>query len=128
MQNSKALEWSLRIGVAGEFAGHAVFALQLKQSWIPYFTAIGLSPEMALQLMPIIGVADLALAALILVKPMRFFVLWMAFWGFATALARPIAGDPIWDFVERWANWAAPLALLYYYGWPKNAKEWFSNK
>jgi len=32
-------------------------------------------------------------------------------WGFWTALVRPLVGEPIWDFVERWANWGAPLAL-----------------
>ena len=45
---------------------------------------------------------------------------------FLTALARPIAGDPIWDFVERTANWATPLALLYLRGLPKNLKEFFT--
>jgi hypothetical protein len=31
-----------------------------------------------------------------------------------TAVARVTAGDPVWDFVERAANWAAPLALMLY--------------
>jgi hypothetical protein len=43
----------------------------------------------------------------------------MAFWGFWTALVRPLVGMPIWDFIERFANWAAPLALFYVY---KNRK------
>jgi len=49
----------------------------------------------------------------------------MAFWGFRTALLRPIVGEPIWDFIERWANWGAPLALLLLIGWPKSFKELF---
>jgi len=44
---------------------------------------------------------------------MRIPLLWMVFWGFWTALLRPIVGMPIWDFVERWANWGAPLALYF---------------
>jgi hypothetical protein len=68
---------------------------------------------------------DIALALLILIKPVRLALLWMVFWGFWTALIRPIVGMPIWDFVERWANWGAPLALLFMVGWPKNPKEWF---
>ena len=125
MHNIKIGEWVLRIAVAGEFIGHGVFALQKKESWIEYFQAVGISPEGALMLMPLIGVMDIFLAVLILVRPVRIAVLWMAFWGFWTALIRPIAGEPMWDFIERWANWGAPLALLLMVGWPKNLKDWF---
>jgi hypothetical protein len=125
MRNTKA-EWLLRIGVAGEFAGHGVFALQGKAGWIAYFTVLGFSPETAATLMPLIGVADIALALLVLAHPIRAALLWMALWGFWTALLRPIAGEPVWDFMERWANWAAPAALLALYGWPRRGKEWFS--
>ena len=125
--NTKAL-WVLRIAVAGEFLGHGVFALQQKAGWIKYFEAVGISAEGAMTLMPYIGVMDIFLAVLVLVKPIRIGLLWMAFWGFWTALLRPIAGEPIWDFVERWANWGAPFALLLVAGWPKNLKEWFRSK
>lgn len=112
---NKALEWVLRIGVSGEFIGHAMFALQAKEGWIKYFTAIGISPEMAVEIMPYIGAMDLALGILVLIRPIRPVLLWMAAWGAITALARPISGDPIWDFIERFANWATPLALYLYY-------------
>lgn len=125
MNKSKAVEWVLRIAVAGEFIGHGVFALQQKVGWIEYFEAVGFSAESALTIMPIIGVIDLLLALLILVKPVRIAILWMAFWGFWTALLRPIAGEPVWDLIERSANWGAPLALLLLLGWPKSLKEWF---
>jgi len=49
----------------------------------------------------------------VLLKPIKSVLLWAAFWGFWTALVRPIVGQPIWDFVERSANWGAPLALYY---------------
>ena len=125
MKNEKIVAWILRIAVAGEFLGHGVFALQVKQSWIPYFTSVGISAEAAATLLPIIGVFDILLAVLVLVKPIRAALLWMAIWGFGTALIRPIAGEPIWDFVERFANIGAPLALLFVYGWPRSFKEWF---
>ena len=124
MNNIKAVEWVLRVAVAGEFIGHGVFALQGKESWISYFTSVGFSAETGASLLPLIGVMDIALAILILVKPIRLALLWMTFWGFATALIRPIAGEPIWDFVERFANIGAPLALLLLVGWPKTLKEW----
>lgn len=122
---SKALNWVLRIAVAGEFIGHGVFALQVKQGWIPYFQAVGISPESAAVLLPLIGIMDIALAILVLVRPVRIALLWMTFWAFLTALIRPIAGEPIWDFVERWANIGAPLALILVIGWPKSWKEWW---
>ncbi|MEK7208278.1 MAG: hypothetical protein AAB699_01885 [Patescibacteria group bacterium] len=125
MDSHKKAEWALRIAVAGEFIGHGVFALQQKAGWIKYFEAVGYAPEQALTLMPLIGIMDIALALLVLVKPVRLALLWMTFWGFWTALLRPIAGEPVWDFIERWANWGAPLALLLLRGWPKNVREWF---
>src|SRR5207253_5564392 len=35
-----------------------------------------------------------------------------AVWGLLTATIRPLAGEPIWEFVERVPNWAVPLAFL----------------
>ena len=124
--SSKTIEWVLRIAVAGEFIGHGVFALQGKKDWINWFSNFGISDvNMATSLLFLIGVMDVALAVLILIKPVRLALLWMVFWGFWTALIRPIVGMPVWDFVERWANWGAPLALLLVVGWPKTLKEWF---
>ena len=124
--NTKLIEWVLRIAVAGEFVGHGVFALQGKKDWIGWFTQFGVSDAgTATTLLFLVGLMDIALALLILVKPIRIALLWMVFWGFWTALMRPIVGMPIWDFVERSANWGAPLALLLLIGWPKTFKEWF---
>ena len=118
-------EWILRIGIAGEFIGHGVFALGIKQSWIPYFASVGISESAAATLLPLIGMMDIMVALIVLVKPLKIVLAWAAFWGFLTALMRPISGEPIWDFVERWANWAAPLALLVLKGFPKNLKGFF---
>ena len=71
-----------------------------------------------------IGLADLTVALIVLIKPIRIVLLWATFWGFWTALLRPMVGEPIWDFIERWANWGAPLALLILISWPKSLKEW----
>ncbi len=124
MENSKKIGWILRIAVAGEFIGHGVFGWQAKQSWIPYFTSIGIPADVAVTLLPLIGALDIALGILILIKPVKLALLWMTFWAFATALIRPIAGEPIWDFVERFANIGAPLALLYLLEIPKSLKGW----
>lgn len=126
MTNSKKIEWVLRVAVAGEFLGHGVFALQGKEQWLGWFAQFGIADAaLAAQILFLIGLLDLTVALIVLVRPIPAVLLWAAFWGFWTALVRPLVGGPFWDFVERWANWGAPLALLFLVGWPKNWKEWF---
>lgn len=124
--NTKLFEWVLRISIAGEFIGHGVFALQGKKDWIGWFAKFGVGdPELAKSLLFYIGLIDLAVALIVLIRPLRGILLWAVIWGFWTALLRPLVGMPVWDFIERWTNWGAPLALLFYYGWPKKFKDWF---
>ena len=128
MNNNKTAEWILRIAVAGEFIGHGAFAVQAKAGWFKYFYALGITGDETIKaLLLLVGALDIALAALVLIRPVRIALLWMAFWGLWTALIRwPIGPDePVWDFVERWANWGAPLALLFLRGWPQIFREWF---
>lgn len=125
-QSQKKAEWILRIGIFGTFLGHGIFAIGVKQEWIPMITAFGFSESVATTMLPLIGTMDIVVATLALVWPIRIVLIWATFWAFATALARPIAGDPLWDFVERTANWAAPLALLILQGVPKKIKDIFT--
>jgi hypothetical protein len=85
---------------------------------------IGTSPEMSLTLLWWVGISDVIVALVVLARPINAVLLWAVFWGFWTALVRPLVGAGWLDFVERSANWAAPLALLLMRGWPKNLKEW----
>jgi len=124
--NNKLIEWVLRVAVAGEFIGHGVFALQGKAQWVGWFAKFGVADTvLATKLLFFVGLLDLLVALFVLLRPIRLVLLWAAFWGFWTAILRPIVGEPIWDFVERWANWGAPLALLLLLGWPKNWQEWW---
>jgi hypothetical protein len=116
MTNDKKIEWLLRIGVAGEFFGHGMLALGGKASWIGWIgDMIKVDVATATTLLTLIGIADLLVAVIVLVKPMKPVLLWAALWGFWTALLRPIVGESFWDFIERFANWAAPLALYFLY-------------
>jgi len=108
----KTLEWILRIGVFLTFVGHGIFAINGKPNWIPYLEVIGIQFEIAQKLIVYIGYLDLIVASFILFKPYRPVIIWAVIWTFSTALIRPISGEPVWDFVERGANWAAPLALF----------------
>jgi len=86
----------------------------------------GWEKELATQLLFLVGLLDVFVAFAVLIKPIRIILLWAVLWTTWTAFMRvlPFIGDPIWDFVERWANIGAPLALLLLIGWPKNWKEW----
>ena len=114
MDRNKKVLWLLRVGIAGEFIGHGLLAIGGKQDWIGWISQmIHVTTPTATTLLLLIGVSDLVVALFVLVKPIRPVLLWAAFWGFWTALVRPIVGVGWLDFVERSANWAAPLALYY---------------
>ncbi len=127
MNTNKITEWVLRIAVAGEFIGHGMFALQGKAQWVGWIEKMtGVGNGLAVQFLFLIGIFDLIIAFIILVRPIRIALLWATFWGFWTALVRPLVGESFWDFIERFANWGAPLALLLTLGWPKTIKDWLS--
>jgi hypothetical protein len=123
MDASMRAQLVLRVAVAGEFVGHGVFALQGKADWLKWVSQLtGADAATAVTLL-----TDILIAAIVLLKPIKAALLWAAFWGAWTALVRPIVGMPVWDFIERWANWGAPLALLFLLGWPKSRREWFKS-
>ena len=121
MDTTKKIEWILRIGVAGEFIGHGLLAIEGKKDWIGWISQIiHVDTPTATTLLLLAGVFDLIVAAIVLIRPIRPVLLWAAFWGFWTALVRPLVGVGWLDFIERAANWAAPLALYYLSDGSKN--------
>ncbi len=116
MTNEKKFEWLLRVGVAGEFIGHGLLAVGGKADWVGWISQmIGVDSGTATTLLMLVGIFDVLVALIVLVKPVNSILLWATFWGFWTALVRPLVGQSILDFIERSANWAAPLALYYFY-------------
>ena len=100
----KALRW-------GALArGHADGAVQAN-----YFAVLGISAYivLAVDLFTIIGVAEMAMGMLALAFPAPAALLFLAIWKISSELLRPAAGEPLWEFIERASNMAAPLALLY---------------
>ncbi len=126
MENTKLVQWILRIAVAGEFFGHGMLAIAGKKDWVTWTTKLsGMDTETAAQFIYWVGISDVLVAAIVLIAPIPIFLLWATFWGFWTALVRPLVGIGWLDFIERFANWGAPLALLLLIGWPKTLKNWF---
>ncbi len=114
MKAQQYVTYILRLGVVGIFAGHGWLAFHLNSHWFTYLHTAGIqSPNYAV-VMKIIGVMDICIALITLVKPLPSVLLWAAFWAFLTALMRPISGEAWVGFVERAGNWACPLALWFW--------------
>jgi len=113
----QVINWVLKIGVFGIFFGHGIYAIQVNQAWIPFLEVVGFSNNLANQILPFIGILDILIAISVLIKPLRYVLIWAVFWAFLTALMRPIAGGSILDFIERSGNWATPLALFFLLKW-----------
>jgi hypothetical protein len=125
VKNAQFIKYVLRFGIACTFLGHGMNALSIKQNWIPLLTVYGFSVEQSRMIMPLIGILDVIVALLVLIYPIRIVIRWAIFWTFLTALTRFIAGEGVWEFIERGANWTAPLSLLLLNALP--AKEKVSN-
>ena len=105
-------EWCLRIGAAACFIGHGAFGVITKEAWLPYFAVFGIGRDLAYTLMPVVGSIDIAAGVLVLLSPRPIGLLYMAIWGFMTALLRPLAGESVFETLERAGNYGVPLALL----------------
>jgi hypothetical protein len=119
------LQWLLRVAVSLEFIGHGMFGLIGKQGWLAYYDVLGIPADVGWTTMPLIGAVDITLGVLVLLRPTRALIAWMAFWGLFTAALRPLADQGVWELVERSYNYGVPAALLLLYGTGRSAREWF---
>jgi hypothetical protein len=108
----RRLAWIFRIAVCMEYVGHGAFGVLTKKAWVPYFGVFGIPEPWAWKLMPILGTFDILLGICVLIRPCRALLLYMSVWGFATALLRPLSGEPVWEAVERAGNFGVPLAFF----------------
>ena len=124
--DSDTLHWILRISVAACFIGHGAFGLITKAAWLPYFAILGIPEAWAWKLMPVVGAVDVSVGVLTLIQPVRAVILYMTFWGFQTACLRPLAGQGVWELLERAGNYGVPLAFLCLLGAGRSPADWFS--
>jgi hypothetical protein len=120
------LHWLFRLALCCEFVGHGAFGILTKQAWVSYFGLFGIPDGWAMTLMPLVGSVDIALGTLALVAPIRAGLLYMACWGFFTALLRPLAGEGWWEFLERSYNFGVPLLMLWVHGVGTRGTSWFT--
>src|SRR5882762_11583966 len=65
MRPSGPLHWLLRLACAAEFVGHGAFGIMTKAAWVPYFGVVGIPPELAWKLMPMIGTVDIMIGLVV---------------------------------------------------------------
>jgi len=100
------------------FIGHGAFGFITKAAWLPYFAVAGIPETWAWKLMPVIGAVDVVAGLVVLAAPQPLALAYMVVWGAWTAVLRPLAGEPVWETLERAGNYGVPLAYLLYYPWP----------
>jgi hypothetical protein len=121
------LEAILRVVTAAAFIGHGAFgAVMAKEAWFGYFSAVGIDAAtvVAASLISLVGWFEMLLGLVILVKPIRAVLLAIVLWKIGIEFLRPLAGEPMWEFIERASNMIAPLALIYVRGWPTSLRAW----
>jgi hypothetical protein len=115
--------WLLRVGAALCFIGHGAFGFITKVAWIPYFGVVGIPETWAWRLMPLVGAVDVLAGMAVLYAPRVLPLVYMVVWATWTAMLRPLAGEPIWETLERAGNYGVPLALLVLTGAPRSWRE-----
>ena len=121
----RRVRWCLRIGASACFIGHGAFGVITKAAWLPYFAVVGIPPDLAYALMPVVGTVDIAMGITVLLSPRPIVLLYMSIWALWTALLRPLAGETAFETMERAGNYGVPLALLLLIGWPSNWRSLF---
>lgn len=104
--------WVLRLGAAFCFIGHGAFGFITKAAWVPYFGVVGIPESWAYRLMPVVGAVDVMAGMAVLFAPRALPLVYMAVWAALTALLRPLAGESIFETLERAGNYGVPFSLL----------------
>ena len=95
--------------------GHGAYgALLQKQQLLDQYTRAGLTslPLLGSRFESWLGWVEMALGAVILVKPLRPLLLAACTYKLATELLYPLTGYPLYEFVERGFTYVAPFALF----------------
>jgi hypothetical protein len=120
-ERASAMGWVLRATTALVLIGHGGFDFALHKDWSGYVAALGISPATIAgnPLRPLAGWLECALGLLVFAWPARGLLIFVFAWKVGTEALRPLAGEPIWEFIERGGSYAAPLALA----WLQRASE-----
>jgi len=103
------LHWTLRLTTVFVLFGHGALNLIVRKPlFVSHYHTIGL-PGTPTEL--IVGGFECLLALVILFRPERWLLVVALVWKLLSEALAPMAGSPLWVFIEHGGSYAAPLAL-----------------
>lgn len=103
------VSWALRLTTVLLLLGHGALNLLVrKPAFVTQYAMLGMSGS---SVEPLIGAFECVLALAVLLRPGFGLLVFVLAWKFATEALSPMAGSPMWVFVEHGGSYAAPLAL-----------------
>ena len=103
---------ALRAAISLCLIGHGGVALFTHTRWTAHLEAVGVSHAGALDALHAAGWFEIALGLGVLVAPVTPLLVIAGAWKIATEALRILAGEPIWEFIERGGAYAAPVLLI----------------
>lgn len=102
--------WSLRLTTATLLVGHAGLGFFSQKAGLVHHYSAAWADAPA-NTVVIVGALEFVLAAAVLLRPLPALLIGIALWKMASESLFIVAGDPIWEFIERFGSYTAPLAL-----------------
>lgn len=106
--------WVLRVTTATLLLGHGILAATGKPLLLLHLYNRGVG-DFGLSTATMLarqGGFEIALALAVLLAPGPALLLFACAWKIGTEMLFPLAGDSLWEFVERGGSYGAPLALM----------------
>jgi hypothetical protein len=101
--------WLLRLSTVLLLAGHGALNLLVRKPvFAVQYSMLGLHFPWA---EPFVGGVECVLALAVLIRPAFGLLIFVFAWKLATEALSPMAGSPIWVFIEHGGSYAAPFAL-----------------
>jgi len=101
---------ALQFATATLLVGHAGLGFFAHKTGLAHhYAALGIANPAAL--VPLVGAFEFFLAGLVLTLPRPEVFVFVCFWKLATESLFLVAGAPIWELIERFGSYTAPLAV-----------------
>jgi len=105
----RIIGWILRLTTVLLLLSHgALNAFVMKPVFATQYALLGMSGT---SVEPWVGAFECLLALAVLIRPGFGLLVFVLAWKFATEALSPMAGSPMWVFIEHGGSYAAPLAL-----------------
>lgn len=108
----QALHFTLRLGLAGTFVGHGWMAFSGFENWVHYLTCAGVSENLAIKILPAIGVLDWLVGLFLIFYPKKPVLFWALGWLILVAFVRPLCGESWVELIKRGGYIACALGLI----------------